>query len=400
MSVKMRSLYYLCNAFDDVTRLERQVVTDSPAASRKIFSVVKAARTAKIRSWVVSMGRGRQNGSGRYFPAKVVRVDRVPVIYLPFIHFPLLSQLLTLFAFVPLLWRFCRRPGQKTLLLYNRFPAYMVALIWGRMLGFHATLDLEDGATDINDRSLAGYKSRGIRLIIDSWCSRGALLACDALSATTSLRPTRSCYGTSEIHEGRSDWPDGKLHLLFGGTISVDTGALWLIEAIERMRYEGAAWAEHLVFDVTGKGESIDLFKDLSSDPRKPEVRLHGRTSNAQYAAILANTQVGLSLKLNQGVLADTTFPSKVVEFASHDILVLTTDVSDVRKVFGDGAVYIDMNDTTHLIEKFQWIVENPDVAREMSRRGMRAAAATCAPVSVGRMLDQFLFIRTNGEGA
>lgn len=388
----MRSLFYLCNALDDATRLERQIVTDSPAASRKIFLVSGAARTAKIRAWVVSMGRGKQNGSGAYFPFKVARVNGVPTVYLPFIHLPLLSQLLTLFAFLPLIWRFSRRRGEKTVLLYNRFPAYIFALLLARLRACNTVLDLEDGATDINDRSFAGSKARLIRFSIDSLCSGGALLACDALAATTTLRPTRSCYGTSEIQTARQNWQAAKLHFLFGGTVSADAGALWLIDAIKYIRKEAPAWAEEVVFDITGKGDAIDLFRDLAHSGSRPAVVFHGRTTNAEYEAILANTHIGLSLRLNQGILADTTFPSKVVEFSSNNIMVVTTDVSDVRKVFGSGAIYLEMNDVAHLVEKLRWIVENRAAANAISAAGMHAAAATCSARNVGRMLSDFLF--------
>ena len=375
-------------------------MTDSPAASRKIFLVSQAARTAGIRSWVVSMGRGKQNGSGHYFSSKVTRVGRVPVIYLPFIHLPVLSELLSLFAFLPLIWRFSRRSGPKTVLLYNRFPAYFLALLVARLQRFNTVLDLEDGATDIDDRSFAGKKSRFIRRCIDSLCVGGALLACDALAMTTTLRPTRSCYGTSEIRTDSGNWQIEPIHVLFGGTVSADAGALWLIDAIKAMRMASPTWAANMIFEITGKGTSIELFRDLAQTPGLPQVRLHGRTSNVEYESILARTQIGLSLRLHQGVLADTTFPSKVVEFASNDILVLTTDVSDVRKVFGDGAIYLEMNDINHLIEKFRWIAENRESARAISREGMHAATATCSAINVGRMLNDFLFPSSPGGAA
>ena len=80
-------LYFICNALDDLTRLERGIVTDSPAASRKVFGLSKAMREVGVHVLVVSLGRGRQDGSGRYYRGKVCRVNGVPVIYLPFFHF-------------------------------------------------------------------------------------------------------------------------------------------------------------------------------------------------------------------------------------------------------------------------------------------------------------------------
>ena len=119
---------------------------------------------------------------------------------------------------------------------------------------------------------------------------------------------------------------------------------------------------------------------------------MHGRTSDAEYKQILARTIVGLALKPNAGQLAETTFPSKVIEFASHDILVLTTDISDVRKMLGDGALYVEKDDVDALIEKMRLVMENKIQARQISLRGMQAVAAACSPEHVGSSLRDFLF--------
>ena len=114
---------------------------------------------------------------------------------------------------------------------------------------------------------------------------------------------------------------------------------------------------------------------------------------------MLARTQVGLALKPNSGVLAHTTFPSKVIEFASHDILVVTTDISDVRKVLAEGAIYLTEDDPRLLIEKFHWIVENREEANKLALQGERAVAALCAPEIVGQALDRFIFDTSRAIG-
>jgi hypothetical protein len=125
----IRRLIVVCNALDDETRLERGISTDSPAASRKVFMMCNAIREAKVRPIVLSLGRGRQNGSGEYFPSVVRRVNRVTVIYLPFIHLPLLSQLLSFIGPVWFMLHFRRLQGAKTVLFYNRMPAYIYSSI-------------------------------------------------------------------------------------------------------------------------------------------------------------------------------------------------------------------------------------------------------------------------------
>jgi glycosyltransferase involved in cell wall biosynthesis len=394
----MRNLFFICNALDDATRFERGIVTDSPAASRKVFLLSKAMRKAGVHVLVISLGRGKQDRSGRYFSSKVKRVNGVPVIYLPFFHFPVLSELLTLFSSIPILWRLNRKKTNKTVLFYNRMLAYFPILIFAKILKIEAALDLEDGAIDLNHWSLSGVKSRILSELFDALCSRGALLACQALKASTKLRPTLCCYGTSDTLPTVVSWDLTPITVLLGGTVSYDTGAPLLIDAISMLRDKSPSWARNIRFIITGKGDCLERFKALATGSGKPDVTVHGRTTDEEYRQILAHTHVGLALKPNSGALADTTFPSKVIEFASHGILVVTTDISDVRKVLADGALYLEVDDSKLLIEKLHWVVENRDAARAMSLNGVQSVSAACAPERVGQMLSEFLFKSSVGE--
>ncbi|MEI6066008.1 MAG: glycosyltransferase [Methylococcaceae bacterium] len=395
----MNKLFFICNALDDVTRLERKIVTDSPAASRKVFGLSKAMREAGVCVLVVSLGRGRQNGSGRYYRCEVRRVNGVPVIYLPFFHFPVLSEVLTLFSSVPILWRLHRKKTKQTILLYNRMLAYFPLLIFAKILQIDTTLDLEDGAIDLNHWSLSGVRSRILSWLFDSLCSRGALLACQGLEIATKLRPTQCCYGVSDIFPTTVNWDISPLTVLLGGTVSFDTGAPLLIEAIRLLRQESPSWAKNISFNITGKGDCLEQFKVLATGSGKPEVIVHGRTTDEEYRQMLACTHVGLALKPNSGALAGTTFPSKVIEFASHGILVVTTDISDVRKVLADGVIYLDIDNPNLLIEKLRWIVEHRGAAKALSLKGVQAVSAVCAPERVGQMLSDFLFKFSDEEG-
>lgn len=354
-------------------------------------------RKAGVRALVISLGRGKQNNSGRYFRGKVYRLDGVPVIYLPFFHFPVLSELLTLFSSVPILWGLHRKKVKKTALFYNRMSAYLPILIFAKIFRIETALDLEDGAIDLNLWSVSGIRSRILSRLFDKLCSRGALLACRALESTTKLRPTQCCYGTTEALSTIASWDLSPITVLLGGTVSYDTGAPLLINAINMLREESPSWAKNISFRITGKGDCLEQFKALADSPGDPEVIVYGRTTDEEYKQILAGTHVGLALKPNSGALADTTFPSKVIEFASQGILVVTTDISDVRKVLAEGAIYLEADDSELLIEKLRWIVENRDAANALSLSGVQAVSAVCAPERVGQMLSEFLFESSTG---
>ena len=388
----MKRLFYICNALDDTTRLERGIVTDSPAASRKILLISQALRKVNVRPIVVSMGRGKQDRSGRYFKSKVRRINGIPVVYLPFYHAPVLSELLSLFSIVSILWRVRSKKGSKAALFYNRMPVYFLGLCMARAFRFRTILDLEDGDINNGDWSLGMAKSKISTWVFDVFISGGALLACSALESKTKLLPTTCCYGTSEIHYSTPNLSMFPMTVLFGGTVSFDTGAQLLIDVVNILRKDAPSWVNNIQFEISGKGDCISQFETLAEDVQKPKVIVHGRATDNEYRELLGRTKVGLALKPNSGVLAHTTFPSKVIEFASHGVLVVTTDISDVKKVLADGAIYLMNDHPQHLIDKLRWILENRKEANDLALKGKRNVAETCSPKIVGKKLEQFLF--------
>jgi len=138
---------------------------------------------------------------------------------------------------------------------------------------------------------------------------------------------------------------------------------------------------------------SLARFFELEADERFPSVRVHGRTTDDAYRNILAQCDVGLSLKLNKGDLAHTTFPSKVIEFASAGLLVLTTDISDVRKVLGDdGAVYLRSDTVVELNELLEKLVKERGQAKLIAENGLLRIQERCDPKRAGVDVARFLF--------
>ena len=90
-------------------------------------------------------------------------------------------------------------------------------------------------------------------------------------------------------------------------------------------------------------------------------------------------------------MLAETTFPSKVVEMANEGLLVLTTDISDVKLVLGEGALYTNST-VDQFIERIRWIVENRQEAEKLAQIGNDQVWDRCSPKKTGEKLNNFLF--------
>lgn len=389
-----RKLVVICNALDDVTRVQRGIITDSPAASRKVFSMAHAVRYGGVRPFVLSLGRGRPDGSGRYFHGIARRTSGVAVVYLPFTHRRALSQALSLVLLPIFLMRLIARRGGSTVVFYNRSATYILALFVARALAARSVLDLEDGDVARGYQVQARATAWLLRSTFDNLCNGGALLACKSLSDATSLRPVTCFYGAVEPACRVQKAIPPVASVLFGGTISVDTGARLLIDAIRSMRRERTPWSEKIEFVVTGKGDCINALQALSQEQGVPRVTVKGRIGDGEYDRILANATIGLALKPNHGLLAQTTFPSKVVELANAGLLVITTRISDVPDVLGNGALYLADDHPEALVSLLRWAVENPVEAKTIAESGTKAVADACARPTVGRRLASFLFPR------
>ena len=384
-------LLVICNALDDLTRQERSITTDSPAASRKIFMLCHSLQLARVRVCVVSLGRGRAGGEVGYFPAILRRINGVPVVYMPFLNIPLLSELLSLLAPLAIIFKL-RKQSPKAIIFYNRLSAYIPSLLMSSFFGYKNVLDLEDGEVGVRGEKFRNLiKSLVIRLF-DRFCKGGALLACSALSAFTRTRPHLIYYGVVTDRAMFNKWQTENVTVLMSGTLCVDTGANLLINTIRELRRNSPHWASKLCIEVTGKGSSLNALILLAAEPGYPRVVVHGRTSDAEYKLILRRSDVGLALKLNSGPLAQTTFPSKVIEFASDGLLVLTTDISDVRHVLGNGALYLTNDEPNALIDLLETVVIDRESSIRCAKIGLQNVQNICSEHKSGKNVANFIF--------
>ena len=386
-------LLILCNVFDDSTRIDRNILTDSPAESRKMLMMCHALKLAGVRPLVISLGRGKASGAFNFFSSIFRRVNGIPIFYLPFSHLYFLSECISLFAPLGLIFKF-RSQQKRAIIFYNRRVIYLPALLISSFYGYSTILDLEDGEVGANGNENKRFFSLIVRKLFDHFINRGALLACDALSSYTKTRPVLSYYGTTFAENNIKKFRSNKLFFLMGGTINFETGAKLLINVIRKIRTNNSPWANRIVFEITGKGDGIKAFKLLASEEKNPKVIVHGRTTDNEYREILARSDVGLALKLNSGPLANTTFPSKVIELAAEGILVVTTDISDVRQVLGNGAYYVINDEPQELIDIIEYIANNKIESQKRARLGQQNVLALCDPRESGKRITDFIFGR------
>ena len=386
-------LYFYGNAMGDDVRAERAIASDSPAATRKVVGLARALRAAGARPTIVSMGRGKTRPGIASRPGKVRRLHGIPIVYGPMSHVPILSQVLTLSWLLAIAARLGRRRPKAVHLFYNQLNAYLPAVIWLRLADRRVAVDIEDGpvAGGASHATAFGNASTSLfgRLV-----NGGALIACTALAGGTAIRPTLPYYGSVDCD---ATAPSARgvrartLDVLFSGYLNDDTGVSTFVRAVERLRGTDDAALDRLRIHVTGMGPGLGEIERIAGGLR-PRVEMHGRLDDEAYRQLLQRCAIGLSLKRADGLFGDTTFPSKTVEYGEYGLAIIATDISDVRRLFGDTIFYV----TGDSDEELAWLLRRAATDRKAVAEKAAASAdlvrARLSKAAAGRELTSFLF--------
>lgn len=390
MQLKHRKYIYLCNALDDVTRQNRRISTDSPAASNKVFALCRALRSVGSQAGILSMGRGRQGG-GRDGPiihrCAIRRNSGVSIIYTEFWNIPIFTHLVTAFSMVRVFLALAKK-YKVVLVAYNRQWHYIPTLCFAYVMRIPCFLDLEDGYIGLQKK----VNEKFLAYIFHVTCGRGAILACSALSLQVKSDNHYICYGVAEPTPYLRNWNTQKIQILFGGTLSLDTGTQLFIDAVRLLFLERSTSLEYMQFVVTGKGSMAEALAGFAKSEGSAHVDFRGSVTHAEYKRLMAESHIGLCLKLPSSDLNHTTFPSKVIELAAHGLALVTTPVSDVSKIFSDkDALFLRDESPATLAKALEWLVQHRLLSSLVAKHGQEAVLRCCSRQNVGIALRGFL---------
>lgn len=382
---------YLCNAVDESTKAVRAITTDSPAATNKVFALARVMRGAGMRCKVLSLGRGRQNRSGMRHSATARRLEQGAVVYAAFWQAPFLTHIVSFVSLAWLLAKLIQRHPALCVLVYNRAYHYLLALMLARFLGVRVYLDLEDGYNVEGRGGIRHLKNTFTRILFSWLCPHGSISANSELAQQLNSPPEMICYGVaSDAQALRQDWNSARLQLLFSGTLLEEVGCKLLLAALELLRRQHPDVVHEVHVVVTGKGPCAEAFRSFAE--QAPELlSFRGSLRRVDYLSVLRSSHIGLSLRLSEYEMGTTTFPSKVVEYAEHGLLVLTTRVSDVPVLFGEDALYLEEESAQALASLLLSLPGLRESIQTTAFRGHKRVIRACAPEVVGRQLRRLL---------
>ncbi len=385
-------VFYVCNAIDDQLKFQRSILTDSPAATGKVLAISRAIQNAGGQVIILSLGRGKQNGSRTYFKSRTSVSEDVTFSYAAFFNFAALTHLVTMFS---LMVQFIRlyienKANNPSIIFYNRSYHYILVALTAKLFRMSCFIDLEDGFNDSESSKIRRVYNRLTKKLFNRICSAGAVIATSHLASQLEHKKVLVCYGVTESIENKSiNWSAEKLRVIFSGTLLEEVGSQLLIDAIKILKADYCREFEKLFFVVTGKGPYAENFSNFAVE--NPGHVSFGKSLPLDvYTKLLRECHVGISLRLSSFEMSKTTFPSKVIEYANNGLVVLSTQSPDISNIFGNSAIYLE-DETAESLAKLIASLPNrvPELA-EKSLHGMRLVRDCCSSDTVGKNMINF----------
>jgi glycosyltransferase involved in cell wall biosynthesis len=369
------------------------------AGTLKMISIVHALRSVRRPSIIVTLpvlGRG----SGKYIMDRMVsNKDGVPIVFLPSFRNRYLRKAFGMLSFAMFALKKVGR-GDKVI-IYNHALEYVIALLLLRIRGIVVVHDVED-LPIIGDRSLNGVINSVGYYFADLLCKRKILVAerlLDRIDVADNIVISGVAKYNGDINTERwkplisSKFAPLKVH--YGGALLIETGIELFCEAVDELAASTRSGERPLEFYVTGTGdfEKLGALKKRVSDKRAGvQIFLAPSLEYEAYLKLLKSCHISLALKLPESHLADTTFPSKTVEIASYGTALITTAVSDVKRIFNpDTAFILEDPSSSSLSKVIEFCARNPSIVRKVALSGCADIREKYSPRFVGDSLSKYL---------
>lgn len=157
-------------------------------------------------------------------------------------------------------------------------------------------------------------------------------------------------------------------HFAYIGAIARIRGICEITEALNRCETEAARLCLAGVFQPAG------LKTEVEALPGWQQVEFFGWADRAQVADILGSVRAGLTILHPTPKYLDA-YPTKMFEYMSAGLPVIVSDFPLWRRIVDDAGcgLPVDPLDPQAVAGAMQWILDHPDEAEAMGRRGREA---------------------------
>jgi glycosyltransferase involved in cell wall biosynthesis len=388
----MRRVFYFAPvATEELNRLYHQQ-HHIGAAANKVLGVCSALRSVGVFpvvvSGLISFRLGQFSGVASHR-----RTNGVCFSILFSMGRGLMKRLSSAVSFLVYAVRYVR--ASDRVILYNFALEFILAASYLRACGRPAILDIED-APRKDEKGLRGLGNRILLPVFLRLCSKNYLTVSHQIGELHKLRRYLPIYGVPTGFMETNIQPKFSgdfVKILFGGAIMSETGLDLFLEAVRLLAHRTPEL--RVKFFVTGifPYQTISDFSNEVASSSAISVTVLSGLSATKYKELAADMDVGLCLKLPSHSMGQTTFPSKIIEYAGMGMLVCSTSVSDVPRLFDDSNAVLLKTETA---EELAMAIAECEAKRELfasrARAGRDRVQKLFSRQTVGQDLVEFIY--------
>ena len=152
--------------------------------------------------------------------------------------------------------------------------------------------------------------------------------------------------------------------IIYAGGLTKIRGIKEIVEAMEYIDDTAELW-------LLGKWESEEFKKECENLGGCEYTKYLGLKSLEEVYSCLKFSKVGISI-LYPVKNYLTSLPVKTFEYMACSLPVVMSNFPYWQEIFGDCALFVNPYDSKDIAEKISYLLDNPDEAKKMGRRGRK----------------------------
>jgi len=187
------------------------------------------------------------------------------------------------------------------------------------------------------------------------------------------------------LHESRAQKPQNSCHLLYLGNISKAKGVWEVISAYEQLTHPQKTSDIQLL--IAGGGTELENLKEYVIQ-KKLQVSFPGYVKGE----VKTNAYINADLYVFPSTHGEG-MPNSVLEAMAFGLPIITTRVGGIPDFFEDGkmGLFLDNRDPGHIAEKIQYLLDRPELMKQMSEYNYNYAKEHFYASKVAKRLEKII---------
>jgi glycosyltransferase involved in cell wall biosynthesis len=183
-----------------------------------------------------------------------------------------------------------------------------------------------------------------------------------------------------------------RFDIVYRGGVSERAGTWTLLEALHELKSRGHTIKTLLIGYFDNPDAKAELVRRIASHDLGAEITVGGRIDHATMPHVLSQAKIGVSPLLNTPKFC-RNIPVKIFEYWASGLPVVASDLPPIRPFYKsvNAGLLFQPGDSRGLANAISRLLVQPDVAREMGRRGREAVERRWNHRSEVRKLQRLL---------